>query len=675
MLRSTTHCFIFPDMLWPGSREAFLPFHSIKVLILSSVIVVFALFPEKSRAQFSGSAALGTQLTNNVQRLDTVAPDQVLLPAFELNYDVHPSQVSTISLSGSYTPSFYNINPALSFQETSIGATGTFYLTHQDAIAAESEETSSTASIKPAHSSHFRNWEPEPSSMNEPTTVPLPSKGIHIISINDSLVTLADSLLYELSAELDSTEISSKGISKSRAAELEDLRDSISEVLSTVADILDSTGYSESVAEVVLEELQDLHTPLESLTRHTQPSHLTPSLLDQAITTLHEVKPEKDYLPVAPTASAPLNIPPNATPEQKKMIQSVASIINPSLKQTNAPALTLVSSTTRMRQFGYNDATIQEDIDDSNATTMALQMTVPIDYSNQAGVHYSSADSIVFGGNYGGNPNDTKILTFGTAFEEVTSTNFSLRGSYNYSHTLFPFDSVYSATENRITLTPKTAIGASSVLFGEAAVGFKKYLDPLIVTVSQTVHRIKKSDTTISVSQAAASSFDQFSFGLGFSQFIGEDFLLGGVVTFNRNPNLRAYVTTAQVTTGPKGKAVRANAQIADDEYTYNLGRYTLFSDARVPGAIDLGADLSYEHRVYGSAVGKKGNALDSGRTENGTFFNISASKLFPFESELAGIFNALILEAKLDVENVTSTQQLYNYDLAEFTFTATLIF
>lgn len=50
-----------------------------------------------SPTMLSGSISLGGQATNNVQSLDTIAPDQILLPAFQLNYDVHLSGVSTIS--------------------------------------------------------------------------------------------------------------------------------------------------------------------------------------------------------------------------------------------------------------------------------------------------------------------------------------------------------------------------------------------------------------------------------------------------------------------------------------------------------------------------------------------------------------------------------------------------
>ncbi len=657
--------------------------------MMKRTIIIFGLFTihhspfivADARAQFSGSVSLGGQRTNNVQSLDTIAPDQLLLPAFELNYDVHPSNVSTISLTGSYTPSFYAVNPGLSFQETSIGATGVFYLSNQDAISAEAIEKGSEDEFKLPRSSHLLGMEQDaldPLRIFQPASPVPPRSAYNQQSKNDSLVDLAVSALYTLSGELDSTDISPKGISKARVSELEDLRDSISDVVSTIADLLDSAGYSESTSEVVITELQSLRVPLLGLMPQTKPSHTDAKLLDAAIHFLQQAKPEADYLSTAPTPSAP----PGASTETKKLFHSLV-LIQPTTAEgaAAAPNITLLTSSTRLRMFGHHDAAVHEDADDSGASTMATALTVPVVYTNHAGVHYSPADSLLFGGNYGGNPNDNKMLTFGASVEGMTSTNFSLRGSYDYTHEEFPFDSVYSSTENRFTLTPRIALGKTTVLIGEGAVGFKKYLNPLVVTITpakyDTIIRPKKGDTIEfkkAVTQTARSNFDQFSYGIGVAQFIGERWALGALMAFNDNPNLRAYVTNADIVTGAKGK-VRAAAQIADDEYTYNLGRYTLFSDARIFGDLDFGADLSYEHRVYGSAFRPNGVILDSGRTENGTFFNASLSKLFPFEYRLIGVFNGLLLEGKLEFANVVATQSLYSYTFTDFTLTTTLSF
>jgi len=672
-----------------------LPISSPPLLVAFELLVALQLLAlcvaPAAQAQWYGSLSLGAQATNNVQSLDTIAPDRILMPAFELNYDAHPSPVSTITLTAGYAPNFYAINPGLSFNATTVGATGLFYLTHQDAIAAAAN-TDDPEALHVPKSAKFQEW--------EPGLLPVPKvhteKKMELVTRSDSLVDLAVSALYTLSGELDSTDISPNGISKARASELEDTRDSISDVISTIADLLDSAGYSESTAEIVLEELQHLKPPLAIIVAHaipsqaprspSEPSHpaasqLNPELLDDAIELLGKAKPEADFLPSAASAITPSV----SNPQAQKLLAELAAPAAAEEAEVPhpAPALTLVTSSTRIREFGYADADIRDDAEDSDATTLATTLTVPVSYATHSGVHYSPSDSLLYGGNFGGNPNDNRQLSFGAALEGLTSDRFSLRGSYDFIEQAFPFDSVYTNTENRLTLTPRIALGTSTVLFGEAAIGFRKYLDPLVVTLSpakyDTVHRPKKGDTVIllkaAVTQTAGSAFHQFSFGAGLAQFFGQEMVVGGLVAFNDNPNLRAYVTTAQITTGPRGKALRAAAQIADDEYTYNLGRFTLFTDVRVWGGVDVGIDLSYEHRTYGSAVGPKGGILDSGRTEKGTFLDLSISKLFPFETRWLGVFNGLLLEAKLESADVTSTQPIYSYSASNFLFTTTLNF
>jgi hypothetical protein len=656
--------------------------------------------PNSTRAQLTGSVSIGGQLTNNVQQLDTIAPDQILMPAFQLNYDVHPSGVTAVSLIGSYTPNFYNLNPGLSFQEISIGATGLFYLSNQDAIAAESLEKGDEGESKPLHSSHLQRMENsyiKQFSSSPPTASLSSSPPIHAWSSqqskSDSMVDMAVSVLYTLSGELDSTEISPKGISasptmlKARVSELEDLRDSISDVISTIADLLDSAGYSESTAEVIVSELQSVRAPLLALMPQTKPFHTDPGLLDSAIRFLQQAKPETDFLSTAPTPS----VPAPASVETKQLMHALTviktTIPGAEAGTASAPNITLLTSNTRLRTFGYNDAAIHEDVDDSDATTMAAALTVPVAYTDHAGVHYSPADSLLFGGNYGGNPNDNKMLTFGAAIEGLTSTSFSLRAGYDYTHEDFPFDSVYSSTENRIALVPRIALGKTTLLIGEGAIGFKKYINPLVVIDTNVLKgdtigydttrgpkgRIISIKPILGKTLTAQSAFNQFSYGIGMAELLGERWVLGGLIDFNYNPNLRAYVTSAQLAT----KKVRAAAQVADDEYTYNLGRYTVFSNARIFADLDFGLDFSYEHRLYGAEVGPKGAVLfgDSSRTENGEFLNASLSKLIPFEDRLIGVFSGLLLETKLEWQNVVSTEPIYSYQLTAVTLTATLTF
>lgn len=621
-----------------------------------------------ARAQWSGLVSLGGQVTNNVQDLDTTAPDRMLLPAFELGYDLHASAVSTITFMGDYSPEFYILNPGLSYNETMFGVTGVFYLTNQDAIAREATSLGTEKELGVPRSSHFVQFEKNESASFppfQPRSIPPPED---TLSKNDSLVDIAVSALYILSGELDSTEISSKGIPKLEVVKFEDLRDSISDVLSTIADLLDSTGYSESTAEVVLGELEKMHAQLNRLMPRTKSSGTNPSLLDAAIHSLKMAKPGADYLP---TASSPIA---SSTMEAKSALASLETVERP-MEASTAPFITLISSETRLREFGYNEVEVQEDADDSDATTLATSLTIPVAFTNHSGVHYSSADTLLYGGNFGGNPNDSRELTFGGALEGLPTANFSLRGSYNYERTAYPFDSVYTNSENRFRLFSRFHIGGPFLLFPEASIGFRNYLTPL--TVVDTIAPAKGKKPALVKTLTAGSNFTQFSYGIGTAATIGEHWILGGLIAFNNNPNLRAYVTTAAITRTGKAKAVRTAVQIADDEYTYNLSRYTIFSNLRIFWNLDLGTDFSYEHRVYGSEVGPKGNTFPGGqgRLENDRFWNASLSHLFLFDDRLLGAFNALKLEALLQIADVTASQSIYTYSATNFMLTATLGF
>ncbi len=594
------------------------------------------------------------QTTNNVQNLDTLSPDKMLMPAIELDYDAHPSAVSTITLTGDYSPEYYFVNPGLSYNELMLGATGVFYLTQQDAITRDvnAERAEEEALNLPGNASRSGN-------SSEAAT-----------PRDDSLVDIAVSALYILSGELDSTRISLTGISKSQVTEFAGLRDSISDVMSTIADLLDSTGYSESMAEVLTAELKHLRAPLKRLMPRTEPFHTDPSLLRVAIHSLEIAKPETDYLSAA---AQPITSQGNT--KARRLLMRLQRQTSAATEAPPAPRITLIASDTRLRDFGYDDVDIYEDADDSDATTMATTLTIPVAFISHSGIHYSPSDSVLFGANFGGNPNDSREFDFGAALEGLPSTNFSLRGSYDFSRTAYPFDSVYTNTENRFRLLSRFNIGGPFVLFPEGSIAFRNYLTPLTVVDTITPARGRKPAQVKTLT--AGSNFTQLSYGLGAAAIIGERWVLGGLIAFNQNPNLRAYVTTAEIARGRMGKTVRAAVQIADDEFTYNLSRYAVFSNARIFWGLDFGMDFSYEHRIYGSEVGPKGYTLPGGqgRTEDDRFWDASLSHLFLFEHRLIGAFDVLKLEALLQFADVTASQAIYTYSASDFTLSATLGF
>ena len=422
----------------------------------------------------------------------------------------------------------------------------------------------------------------------------------------------------------------------------------------------------------------------------TKPSNTDPKLLESAISLLKQAKPQSDFLPSAPMPIAPSSSNAFVTngASAKPSVSVITNLIlQPSSSEATAPTITLISSSTRLRQFGYSDVFVREDADDSGATTLATTLTIPVSFVTHTGISYIPSDTVLFGSNYGGNPNDSRIFSFGAGIEGLPSAKFSLRGSYEYTRTSYAFDTVNTNTENRFELLPRIALTNSFVLFPEASIGFRNYLDPIKIfdTIAKetiiTGPKGKKDTIPANIKKYTAGSiFTQFSFGLGCAGFIGDRWVAGAVIAFNQNPNLRAYISTAAFQQlGKKGnvKTIRPAVQIADDEYTYNLSRYGVFSNARIFLDLDLGTDFSYEHRLYGSAVGPKGNVLPggTGRTEDCRFFNLSISKLFPFDDNLVGVFNSFLLECLVAYSDVSASDPFYSYTGTNVTLTANLNF
>jgi hypothetical protein len=621
--------------------------------------------PRTLLAQFSGSVTLGGETTNNIQSLDTTAPERIFMPAISLGYDIHPSGVSKITLSADYTPNFYSVNPALSYNYTSIGATALFYLTNQNDISALSDYSSKLISLPNA--SHFTRLE-EPSRFISPQV-----STSTVQDQNDSLVELAVSALYTLSGQLDSTDIATKGLSKKRIGELEDLRDSISDIVSTIADLLDSSGYSESIAEVVRPELEHLRNPLAALMPNTKASRADVSLLDDAIASLKKAKPESDFLATSPSPSSPTPSPSNGSVLSNFKTSLGLGGPETDLAEATEPIITLVSSYSRLRDFGYSDVSVREDLDDSDATTMATRLSIPICYSSHTATQFAKSDSLIFGGTVAGNPNDYHSFTFGTAVEGVTTYWLSLRGSYDFSKIQMPFDSVYSNTENRFRLFARIGLTSSTILASEFSIGFRKYTNPLHVFISGPKGKVLLDKT-------AESNFRQYSYGVVVDQLIGDRWAVGAGVAINSNPNLQAYVSSFDVIPG-RGKGLasklRPTVQIADDEYTYNLSRFAIFSSSRIFFDIDLGGDFSIEHREYGSAIDRKGNTISGGegRIENGKYLNLSLSKLLPFADRLAGIFTAFLPSVRIENAKVSANQDGYSYHATNATASLTLTF
>lgn len=277
-----------------------------RVVIL---ILLLAAGGSTARAQFSGSISTGMESSSNIQSLDTSSPDRIFLPALQLNYDWRAAATSRISFGVGLAPNLYSITPALSYTATTLSATGLFYLSNGDAIRAESQSSTESMSA-PARVSIPTQGEAQSAAAAGATeTAPRQttkaeqednsSSQDEASSKSDALVEHAVEGLYSLSGRLDSLENLGKGLSKSQRERLSDLRDSVSEILTTDADLLDSIGYSESAADVIVSELRALRPAVVAVSPKEH------AALDAIIKDLSSAKPSSDFLatPTAPAAA------------------------------------------------------------------------------------------------------------------------------------------------------------------------------------------------------------------------------------------------------------------------------------------------------------------------------------------------------------------------------------
>lgn len=573
-----------------------------------------------AHAQFSGSVGLELESASNVERLDTTSPDVIAMPSITLSYQFNPSAVTAIPVTGAWLPGYYTQNTALTYSALSLAATPSFYLTNTASIAREAEGSAVSAATP---KDTVRANQSKPAKMVQRSTQPKSTL------TNDQLTDLAVSDLYDLSVGLDSTELNSKSLSKAQVASLEGLRDSISEAAVTVADLLDSMGYSEPVVLVLEPELVSLLDPMDRLKGKTQPS-LAPLLehLTNAIAELSATKSQADQTAVGDQSE-------ESDQTENPVISSYSLAVGPV-----EPAITLVSPGVRVRDFTSSDLAVAEDLADSSAKTLATLLQVPLSYYKHTG-KIDSAYSPQ------GNPNDSRVVGVGASIDLYASAKTAYRFSYAFTKSTYPFDDVYSNTENRIQLGARFGLGESTVMFGTAGLGFRNYTNtPVNILPSK-----KKAQF--------AGDFSQFSLGLGLASTASERFTIGGAAAIARNLNLRAYITN------PGSRKLRQAAQIADDEYTYDMIRGALFAATRLPGEIDAGFDLSYEHRLYGTVAARQAQQQyieGAGRTDNGLDAGLSLTKLILFDDRALGVFDGLSLSAGATYTDVSSTDELYTY-------------
>jgi len=616
-------------------------------------------------AQFQGTISAGMISSSNVEGLDTSAPDRIVQPGISLQYLTQFSPVATYKLSASMNPYFYTQNNLHTYYSSQFGIGASYYLTNLQAIRAEANGSGvesvaslgkeSNAQTTVASSNHTSQQASQTASSNDrPAT-----SNEEGTSPADSLIVNATIDLYLVSGALDSLEFTGKDVGV-----LSDQRDSASQIISTLADLLDSLSFTQSVKEVSVSELKEIRPLIEHVLAGLKPRDRILLILDRSINDLEKAKPESDYLPtqssLLPDSSSGLNMALLTDSWQRTtVISEPAATYQSDDEPPKAPIFTLIPATMPFRNLGAQDFDIPANLADAGATTFASSLQLPVTFEIRRDQPFYKIY------NY-------SALTIEGTYENLPSHSTTLDLTYDLTNSTYFDDSIYSSIEHQIRLGTRTLLSQTTALFAEGIIGIKHYVTPLTVLPDST-NKLKRPSTV-------ASSFFQYSLGLGLMHSISDAVLFGGLFTFSTNPTLRAYIDQIG------NLSQRRATGISDDQYTYNLVRLMAFIQAKIFWGMMLNFDLSEEHRKYGSVVNRVTDRVTlltgADRTERGVFTNFSLMKVFSFVDDRAlSLFSDISVAGNIGYSAVSAflpsggNFPLYSYDDTEIGLTFSLGF
>lgn len=411
--------------------------------------------------------------------------------------------------------------------------------------------------------------------------------------------------------------------------------DSAIELLSVIEELLKETSFTSSVKEVVSSELRAQRAGLSRL-----PSKHRTNVLRSwdALTSLVAKTDAEDDLGEIESSG--------------ESRSSVAKSLGA------ASMLALSPTSTRFRYLSSIDFHQRNDASYASSRWLSTLISVPLNLSIQQNQEtYERYSNRAYSGG----------LRLGALLGEALHTLIGL----DLLRTTYPNDTVYTNRETRVRAQAKYVLSEKLIGALEVAAGFRNYLSPLQVTYLTRPPRPQYRTLR------ASSEFSQFGTGLWLHYLLGEESAVGAVVSLTRSPDLKAYVTTNQ-DYGILGNAVG----IANDEYNYDLSRFMGFYSTSI-GSVDIGVDLTYEHRKYGEVDEAFANISDetiqtlagAKRIEGGYQAAVSMSRYYPFSSPVLSVFSALSVDATLLYSVVRSTIEDFEYDNASASVTISLSF
>jgi hypothetical protein len=609
----------------------------------------------KVRAQFSGSITLGGYHTTNADisttsaGKDTLTPDNVINPTFDLIYNWDISTPAQIKFELSLSPNIFTIVPSRSFEKTDLSATGNFYLSNIDEDKKPPPISPKLDSIKPKTIQQT----PEPSLVHDTvkTTILIKPEQLDIAHI-------AAGKLADLSGLLDSFDYDDKGLSDDSSDVISDLKDSVSESVLALSEVLTSEIFTESIASVVTSETENQKKIFFQVPMDAAHKKEIDSTFDAIITLLKGAKPQGDIMPTPiPKSTAETATPIPASPSSEKNDMIAQALVHlqvgdketPAVKEEDAPVLTLINTQTEFKDLCSQDVLLKEDLTPLTKKTLATLLTVPATYEaqNNKGTYISYSYS---------------QFEFAPRLDIYSGKNFAVGLTYDLTKIQFPFDTVHvnDGVENKFRLDTRIQAAPIFVFSGDVGISTKTYDDPLKYFVP-----IKgKPDKLVST----AANFSHFFLGGGMMIFPADRFVVTVAGAITRSSALRPYLidSTLRALTGRS----RVGGTQNDDQYSYQLSRISIFSLWRIFLDIDFSLDYSYEDRAYSNQqlarvatkINPRPQPITIKRDDSGPQIGFDLAREFLFDSRLISIFTSFTPKLDVQSSNYISTVKLFSY-------------
>ena len=625
--------------------------------ILSALACAFIILnASRVCAQFAGSVTLSGYRSTNVEGRDSATPDNVINPSIDLLYNWEISNPSAIKFETTVTPNIYQEVNSRSYLKSFFGATGSFYLS--DIL---DNQNSALLPVPPVTSL--------PPHAN--TTVPLPrdiGKPVFVIKpAHAEISKIASIKLALLSELLDSFETSKKGLRADSTDIASDLKDSVSESVLALSDILATQIFTESIADVVTNEIVNQKKIFSQVPMDELRKAEIGKGFDDILVLIKGDKPQSDIFPtpkpnVIVETSTPITEGSSYPNADELVAQALAHLqtedggTNAS-RGKNAPIITLINSQTEFKDFSSQDILQKEDLAPLSKKTLATLLSVPVslEIQNNKGAYISYSYSefelkprldLYFG----------KILGMGITYDHTT--------------TKFPSDTarLNDGTENKLRLDSRIEVTPGLVIVPEIVLGFKSYDRAIQYSTSVPVKGRPFRPDTAKIT--TPTNYRHILFGGALIVFPVSNFCAGIAEALTRSSNLRPYLFDSLLT-----QKSRIGGSVTDDEYSYELTRESIFFLWSIFWDMHFSLDLSYENRHYANVEIKKRTqrlpTTNIQRDDHGPLFGLNLSKEFFFDSRLISIFSSFTPSFDVQSANYTSTVSQFNYK----DITATLSF